>query len=326
MGYVVAVNAALKSKVGTTTGSYVAVSVGSMMDTTDKFPRISDEALLDSIQYNTFQYFWKYGHPNSGLARERNTSGDLVTSGGSGMGIMAIIAGINRGFVTRAEGLARIQKMASFLKNTAQIFHGAYSHWLDGNTGKVIPFSSDDNGGDLVETSYLIQGLLTARAYFDQSTAAETQLRADATSIWEKVEWDWYTKGNSGSLYWHWSPSLGWKMNMTVRGWNECLITYVLAASSPTHPIDLATYQKGWASNGAMKMAIVTTDSSCPWAKVWADRSSSRITAFWDLTHADSPMPMQITKPKPPTTAKSTTPTAKPIRDSITATRISVGA
>ena len=253
MGYVVAVNAALKSKVGTTTGSYVAVSVGSMMDTTDKFPRISDEALLDSIQYNTFQYFWKYGHPNSGLARERNTSGDLVTSGGSGMGIMAIIAGINRGFITRAEGLTRIQKMASFLKNTAQTFHGAYSHWLDGNTGKVIPFSSDDNGGDLVETSYLIQGLLTARAYFDQSTAAETQLRADATSIWENVEWDWYTKGNSGSLYWHWSPSLGWKMNMTVRGWNECLITYVLAASSPTHPIDLATYQKGWASNGAMK-------------------------------------------------------------------------
>jgi hypothetical protein len=131
-GYVVAINAALKSKVGTTTGSYVAVSVGSMMDTTDKFPRISDEALLDSIQYNTFQYFWKFGHPNSGMARERNTSGDLVTSGGTGMGIMAIIAGINRGFITRAEGLARIQKMASFLKNTAQTFHGAYPHWLDG--------------------------------------------------------------------------------------------------------------------------------------------------------------------------------------------------
>ena len=139
-GFVVAINAALKSKVGTTTGSYVAVSVGSMMDTTDKFPRISDEALLDSIQYNTFQYFWKFGHPNSGMARERNTSGDLVTSGGTGMGIMAIIAGINRGFITRAEGLARIQKMASFLKNTAQTFHGAYPHWLDGNTGKVIAF------------------------------------------------------------------------------------------------------------------------------------------------------------------------------------------
>lgn len=252
-GYVVAITAALKSKVGTTTGSYVGISVGSMMDTTDKFPRISDEALLDSIQYNTFQYFWKFGHPNSGLARERNTSGDLVTSGGSGMGIMAIIAGINRGFITRAEGLARIQKMATFLKNTAQTFHGAYPHWLDGNNGKVIPFSSDDNGGDLVETSYLMQGLLTARAYFDQSSTDEIQLRTDATTLWEKVEWDWYTKGNSGSLYWHWSPNLGWKMNMAVRGWNECLITYVLAASSPTHPIDLATYQKGWAGNGSMK-------------------------------------------------------------------------
>jgi hypothetical protein len=252
-GYVVAINAALKSKVGTTTGSYVGISVGSMMDTTDKFPRISDEALLDSIQYNTFQYFWKYGHPNSGLARERNTSGDLVTSGGSGMGIMAIIAGINRGFITRTEGLARIQKMTTFLKNTAQTFHGAYSHWLDGNTGRVIAFSSDDNGGDLVETSYLIQGLLTARAYFDQAESTETQLRSDITTIWERIEWDWYTKGNSGSLYWHWSPNLGWKMNMTIRGWNECLITYVLAASSPTHAIDLSTYQKGWAGNGSIK-------------------------------------------------------------------------
>lgn len=252
-GYVIAVNAALKSKMGTTTGTYVGISVSSMMDTTDKFARISDEALLDSIQYNTFQYFWKYGHPNSGLARERNTSGDLVTSGGSGMGIMAIISGINRGFITRAQGLARIQKMTSFLKNTAQTFHGAYPHWLDGNNGKVIPFSSNDNGGDLVETSYLIQGLLTARGYFAQNSTDETQLRTDITAIWEKVEWDWYTKNNSGTLYWHWSPNLGFAMNMTIRGWNECLITYVLAASSTTHPIDLSTYQKGWAGNGSMK-------------------------------------------------------------------------
>ena len=252
-GYVVAINTTLKSKVNTNPAYYVGISVGTMMDTTDKFPRISDETLLDSIQYNTFQYFWNYAHPNSGLARERNTSGDLVTSGGSGMGIMAIIAGINRGFITRAQGLARIQKMTTFLKNTAQTFHGAYPHWLDGNNGKVIPFSSDDNGGDLVETSYLIQGLLTARAYFDQSSTDETQLRSNITTIWENVEWDWYTKSNSGSLYWHWSPSLGWKMNMTIRGWNECLITYVLAASSPTHPINLSTYQKGWANNGSMK-------------------------------------------------------------------------
>lgn len=279
-GYVVSINAALKSKEGTNPDYYVGISVGTMMDTTDKFPRISDEALLDSIQYNTFQYFWNYAHPKSGLARERNTSGDLVTSGGSGMGIMAIIAGINRGFITRAQGLARIQKTTNFLQNTAQTFHGAYPHWLDGNNGKVIPFSSDDNGGDLVETSYLIQGLLTARAYFDQSSNDETQLRSNITAIWENVEWDWYTKSNSGSLYWHWSPSLGWKMNITIRGWNECLITYVLAASSPTHPINLATYQKGWANNGSMKTAAASTDFNCHWAKTSAARSSSPTIAF----------------------------------------------
>jgi hypothetical protein len=223
------------------------------IDSTDKFPVISDNALLDTIQKRTFKYFWDYGHPVSGLARERsNATPETVTSGGSGFGIMAIPVAINRNFITRGEGLIRMQKIVGFLKNTAQTFHGAFSHWLNGTTGAVIPFGTKDNGGDLVETSYLMAGLLTTRQYFNGADAAETTLRNDITTLYNNVEWDWYRNGNQNVLYWHWSPNYNWDMNFPIRGWNECLITYIMAASSPTHAIPQVVYAAGFARNGAM--------------------------------------------------------------------------
>lgn len=224
-----------------------------VMDTTNKFPLMSDEALLDLVQKQTFRYFWDFAHPESGLARERNTSGDLVTSGGSGFGIMAIIAGIHRGFITREQGLQRLLKITDFLLNKADRFHGAFPHWLHGSTGKTIPFSQKDNGGDIVETSFLIAGLLCASGYFDASLPEETRLRQQIKSIWEDVEWNWYTKGGSNVMFWHWSPNYQWEMNHQLKGWNEALITYVLAAASPTFPVSREVYEKGWASSGNMK-------------------------------------------------------------------------
>lgn len=242
----------LKSTNGGKLLSSITINLVTTIDPSNKFPEISDEELLTKIQKQTFKYFWDFGHPASGMARERNTSGNTVTSGGSGFGIMAIITGIHRGFITKAEGLSRIQKIVAFLK-TADRFHGAYSHWIDGNTGKAIAFSTKDNGGDLVETSFLIQGLLTARQYFNGPDQAESTLRTDINNIYNSVEWDWYRKDNSNTLYWHWSPNYSWEMNMPIRGWNEALVTYVLAASSTTHPISKAVYDNGWASNGNLK-------------------------------------------------------------------------
>ncbi len=197
------------------------------LDPSDKFPRISDNQLMDSVQRRTLRYFWDFGHPVSGMARERNTSGDIVTSGGTGFGIMAIVAGINRGFISRTEGRDRILKIVDFLDTKCTRYHGAFAHWINGSNGATVPFSTNDNGGDLVETSYLIQGLLAARQYFDQPDPAETSLRAKINAIWEGVEWDWYRKNNENALYWHWSADKGWIMNMRVQGWNETLITYI---------------------------------------------------------------------------------------------------
>jgi hypothetical protein len=230
----------------------LTVTFNTGMDSTDKFEQIPDEGLLSLVQKQTFKYFWDFGHPVSGLARERNTSGDVVTSGGSGFGIMAIVTAISRQFITRDEGLERMQKIVSFLKNTAQRFHGAYPHWLNGSTGAAIPFSNYDDGADLVETSYLMQGLLTAREFFN-GAGGEATLRDDINAIWNGVEWDWFRNGGQDVLYWHWSPNYAWQMNFPIKGWNECLITYVLAASSVDHSIPKSVYDNGWAQNGAIK-------------------------------------------------------------------------
>jgi hypothetical protein len=250
--YNITILPALKSAAGGNLQAEISINFNTGVDDSDKFPRITDDELLTRIQQQTFKYFYDFGHPQSGMARERNTSGDVVTSGGTGFGVMALITGVHRNFISRAEGLARVQKIVSFLK-TASRFHGAYPHWLNGSTGAVVPFSPKDNGGDLVETSLLMQGLLTARQYFNTADNAEATLRADINSIYSAVEWDWYRKDNSNTLYWHWSPTYNWEMNMPITGWNEALITYVMAASSPAHPIPKSVYDNGWAQNGAMK-------------------------------------------------------------------------
>tara|TARA_R110002074_G_scaffold46646_1_gene120203 strand:- start:307 stop:2271 length:1965 start_codon:yes stop_codon:yes gene_type:complete len=217
----------------------------------NKVPVLDDAALLTFIQEQTFKYFWDFAHPSSGMIRERNTSGDLVTTGGTGFGMMALIVGIERGFISRSEGVERWRKVVDFLSK-ADRFHGAWPHWLDGNTGQVIPFSPKDDGGDLVETALLVQGLLTVKEYLDPNNPKENEMIGQINKLWEEVEWEWYTRGGQNKLFWHWSPNHAWGMNLPVTGYNEALIVYVLAAASPTHAIDPEVYHQGWARSGAM--------------------------------------------------------------------------
>ena len=262
--YKLAVSPALKATNGGSLNANTEINFMTSIDSSDKFTSISDSALVELVQHQTFKYFYDFAHPVSGLARERNSSGDVVTSGGSGFGIMALLVGVNRNFITHAEGLARMQTIVGFLKNTAQKFHGAFPHWLNGQTGAVIPFSAKDDGADLVETSYLMQGLLCARQYFNGADAAETALRNDINTLWNGVEWSWFRKNNENVLYWHWSPNYNWDMNVPIKGWNEALITYVLAASSPTHAVPKIVYDNGWAQNGAMKNNAVYYSYALP--------------------------------------------------------------
>src|SRR5436190_3740526 len=251
--YIVSVATTLQSTDGGHLNGSANVNFITTIDSSRKFPIISDDSLLTLVQRQTFKYFWDFGHPVSGMARERNTSGETVTTGGTGFGIMTIPVAVNRNFITRPDGLARVQKIVSFLKNNAQHFHGAFSHWMNGTTGAVIPFATNDDGADIVETSYLVMGLLTARQYFNATDAAETNLRNDINDLWNEVEWDWFRQNGKNVLYWNWSPNSGWAVNVPVQGWNESLITYVLAASSNTHPIPRTVYDSGFARNGGIK-------------------------------------------------------------------------
>ncbi len=251
--YVIVVAASLPSANGGKLLNPVTVNLTTGIDSADKFPHISDDSLLTLVQKQTFKYFWDFGHPTSGMARERNSSGDVVTTGGTGFGIMAMLAAANRGFISRAAALTRITTIAGFYKNNCTAYHGAYAHWINGATGATVPFSTQDDGADLVETSYLMQGLLCARQYFNIADANETALRTTINQLWDAVEWTWFQQNNQNVLYWHWSPNYGWAINQQIGGWNEALIVYALAASSRTNAITKEVYDNGWARTGAIK-------------------------------------------------------------------------
>lgn len=213
---------------------------------------LTDDQLLDLVQKQTFRYFWDFAHPVSGMARERSNEAfdygnEVVTTGGTGFGIMATIVASERKFITHEQAAARTKKIVDFLWK-ADMFHGAFPHWMNGSTGKVIRFSPKDDGADIVETSFLFQGLLTARQYYTADNAVETDIRNKILWMWEGIEWNWFTQ-QQNVLYWHWSPNNGWSMNHQIKGYNECLMTYILAASSPKFAIDKRVYDEGWANS-----------------------------------------------------------------------------
>lgn len=218
---------------------------------------LTDTALLTLVQKQTFTYFWDFAHPVSGMSRERsntayNYGNEVVTTGGTGFGIMSVIVAAERGWIGRDTAAKQLLKITSFLLKSDS-YHGVFPHWLNGETGKTIPFSRKDDGADLVETSYLFQGLLCARQYFDKKNTVETDLRNRINRMWNDIEWNWFTRGGEEALYWHWSPNNGWAMNFPVKGFNECLIMYILAASGERYPVSPAVYHRGWVQSNFFK-------------------------------------------------------------------------
>lgn len=222
---------------------------------------ITDEELMNLTQETTFKYFWDYANASSGAARERyhtdnpSLNQEVVTSGGSGFGLMAILVGIERGYITRQQAVERLTKILNFFEN-ADRFHGAWSHWINGGTGNVIPFSTKDNGGDIVETAFLCQGLICVKEYFKNGTTEEKALATKADVLWKGVEWNWYTQ-NQNVLYWHWSPNYAFEINLKLTGYNETMIAYIIGAASPNNAIPKEAFHEGWARNGAIKSSEV---------------------------------------------------------------------
>ena len=255
------------------TKSYDAIANKDSIASVGIIKNISDSALLDIVQRQTFRYFWHYAHPVSGLARERdntvrgdfywdyineaydepnfstNTYGpEACAIGGTGFGILSTIVAVNRGWIGRDTALKRLIKMVDFL-NRADSYHGIFPHFMNGATGKTIAFGKLDDGADIVETSYLLMGFLCARAYFNGDTPLEKYFRNRVTQLWNVANWNWHTNGGNTLLYWHWSPMNSFDMNFPIRGWNECLITFIVAASSPTHAIAADVYNNSFVNS-----------------------------------------------------------------------------
>jgi hypothetical protein len=253
----------------TNSGNYSIAPVGIIKN-------LPDSALLEIVQRQTFRFFWYGAHPVSGMALERSNTvkaeyywdyineawgdpnfsktdfgPDACAVGGTGFGIMSTIVAVQRGWISRDTAVGRLIRIADFLTH-ADCYHGIYPHFMNGHTGKTIPFDRLDDGADLVETSYLMMGLLCAREYFNKDVPKEKYLRARITNMWNVADWKWHTNGKN-VLYWHWSPSNDFDMNFPIRGWNECLITYIMSASSPTHAISREVYNEGWAGSAGFK-------------------------------------------------------------------------
>lgn len=211
---------------------------------------MSDEELMTMVQEASFNYYWDGAETASGLSKE-NTTGrqNMIATGASGFGIMALIAGTERGFVTRKESVERFNKIVNFLEKSDK-YHGAVAHFIDGKTGKTEAFfGKKDNGADLVETSFLVQGLLAAHQYFNKDNSEEKNIRTTIDKFWKGIEWNWFKQTpDSKYLYWHWSPDQAWIINHKLIGWNETMVTYLLAIASPTHSVPASMYYSGWAS------------------------------------------------------------------------------
>ena len=223
----------------------------------------NDSVFLDFIQKVHFNYMWEGADSTSGLAKERihldnhypENDQNTITIGGSGFGVAGLIVAMDRGFITREAGVERLHKIADYLTK-ADRFHGVWPHWLDGPTGKVKPFGKKDNGGDLVESAFLMQTLLCVRQYMDANVETEKALIDKINKLWNEMEFDWYRNGGKNVLYWHWSPEYEWEMNFPLEGYNECLMAYILGASSLTHGIPAECFHEGWARSGGIKTDV----------------------------------------------------------------------
>lgn len=206
------------------------------------------DAFLTGIQAAGIRYFTAYAHPESGLAREwgRTRPNARVRRtcalGATGMGLLNIIVAVDRGILAREDACTLLLTQLRFLE-TADHYDGVSPHWLDGTTGKTVVFGGIP-GGDVVETAFLMQGLIAVREYFTGKNVTEAEIRERADGLWRRVRWDRLVAPGH-RLYWHW-PIEGRAHPMRITGSNEGHLAYLLAAASPTHPVPAAVYHEGW--------------------------------------------------------------------------------
>ncbi len=211
-----------------------------------------DVAVLDSLQYRGFLYFWNEANPANGLVKDRNTPGSVSSIAATGFGLSALCIAVDHGWITREAARSRVLTTLQTFWTGPQGpgtdgtigYKGLFYHWLDMSTARRTWNSELST----IDTALLFAGILHAREYFSTVDPADVQIRALADSITWRADWDW-ARNNGPGLTMGWQPASGFLGNRWT-GYNEAMILYILALGSPTHPVPASDWNFWCSSYG----------------------------------------------------------------------------
>jgi hypothetical protein len=238
---------------------------------------LDDEAFLDLVQRTAFDYFWYESNPANGLIKDRSGAPSLSSVAAVGFGLSAVTVGIDRGWISREAGSARVVTTLEFLWGSPQGpeadatgYRGFYYHFLDLQSGRRF----GDAELSTIDTALLLAGVLHARQYFDQDGATEARIRTLADELYARVEWPWM-QVRSAKICHGWDPEGGF-LPYDWGGYNESMILYLLALGSPTSPISPEawttwTSSYSWETHYGQAFVVFPPLFGHQYSHVWVD-------------------------------------------------------
>lgn len=216
----------------------------------------SDDEFLDYVQQTSFDYFWYLANPTNGMVADRSTPTSPCSIAAVGFGLTCIGIGIDHGWISRTQGVARVLTTLNTFLNGPQGtnasgtigYKGWFYHFLDMNTALRSPASELSS----IDTALLLAGILHAKQYFDGTNTDEISIRTKADAIFNRVDWNWMAQGTN-VISMGWFPSGSFIANNWI-GYNEGMILYILGLGAATNPLPASAWSRwtsgyAWATN-----------------------------------------------------------------------------
>lgn len=212
----------------------------------------NDDQFLEYVQETAFDYFWYLANPNNGLVPDRTAVGSACSIAAVGFGLTAIGIGVDHGWISRTQAVARVSATLNTFLNGPQGpavsgtigYNGWFYHFLDMNT--ALRYTSFDTELSSIDTALLLGGILYSKQYFDGTNSDETSIRTMADAIFNRIDWNWMARGTD-AVAMGWKPTTGFTNFSDWIGYNEGMIIYVLGLGTATSPLPASAWSK-WTS------------------------------------------------------------------------------